>query len=109
MSAAEVLAAAVREHLGFHDCPPDENNCCATALLDALTAAGHAVIELPEPNQYDEWPADERGKASGPWFVWLSTRDIQVRTSGHADPQRARALAAALIAAAVEAERRQGK
>jgi hypothetical protein len=90
----------------------------AAVAINALKAAGFlvfnvedfkqnrvAVVELPKPNQYDEWVADERG-ASGPWIVWMSLRDIQVRTSGYCDAARARAFAAALLAAADVAEAR---
>lgn len=85
MTAAEVLA---QHRIEYHDdremffCTapgcrgewfsfPEDH---AAHQLDALRAAGYAVVELPKPNQYDEWASDERG-ASAPWFVWLSTRD----------------------------------
>lgn len=113
MNAADVTASDVLTGVlamigsDSHEIPRD-----TTAILGALTAAGFAVVKLPEPEE------PERGAVGIGWdealpysvTVWDSHRDqVQLSYLNEPDepmrPEHARRLAAALLAAAEHSER----
>ena len=107
MSATEVIALALRGHQKWvdDDMPADETECCAEAVLDALKAAGYAVVELPASTGKGDLPDEgwwqsfpEGVSATGPnGRVFDQDADIA--------PREASLLGAALLAAADAAER----
>ena len=80
-------------------------------VIAALTAAGYAVVKLPEPTGYwaegPEWLQGNRvGDRSG-WVAWAARGSrvmLQRVEPGELTPTEARELAAALLAAADTAE-----
>lgn len=91
MSAADVIAKAMHDAYQY-----DANGADAKDILDALAAAGYAVVELPKPVVGNDWD----------WCAVLSPEAIDdlITESGLLTPEEARTKAAALLAAADAAE-----
>jgi hypothetical protein len=46
VTAAEVIAKAIYDHIWGNDFPTDEADCCAPEVLVALKANGYAVVKV---------------------------------------------------------------
>lgn len=114
-TARDVINGVLHAHWG-PTLPDDETDCCTDAVLDALTEAGFAVVELPKPH-----PREDIGEVTTRWEdglphtvdVWDDNPD-QVQLSYEFEPaepltpSEARYLGAALLAAAAYAEAGEG-
>lgn len=125
MSAAEVLAEALRRDgwtCEYHE--PEDRGVCggcdeahdrtAARQVDALKAAGYEVVELPTSSEHND-NGDREWSAMSAWSARVFADDprrVHVWDSAHpwntlpepVMPQKARSLAAALLAAANDAE-----
>lgn len=110
MDAQEVIAGELGNWPPLSDAGVD-TECGAEYILDALTAAGYAVVKLPEPSREEPYSESEGyGTVSFDWGkastvmatfpngrVWDEDADLSIKD--------ARDLAAALLAAAQAAEK----
>ena len=123
MTAAEVIAAAmhaetvVRMPDGYNSIVMHSDEEYARIALDALKAAGYAVVELPYPtdeNLYDygqtcsaAWllMEDDEGERAVDVAVYGESVEVYIPTDENRfDPEAARVLATAILAAADAAE-----
>lgn len=104
MSAAEVIAKAMHDAYEY-----DANGADSKDILDALKAAGYAVVELPKPNCCAEDLQIARAAwidlAGGTECVAVVDDEVNLKAdAGYYSPAEARSLASALLAAADVAE-----
>ena len=106
MTAQDVIAAKISEYVvriaGIHwPIPDDQAQFLAAECADALTAAGYAIVKLPDQGGTLHgdalWVPDHATVRSRPGWV-VQTGPTNLR------PSEAVARAAALLAASVHAE-----
>lgn len=98
MTAADIIAAALTQHTTVSF--PDR---VAAAVLDALKINGYEVVQLPEPWQS---PSPNRNlfEGFGKFSVERNVGMVLTNTIAAMSPDNARRYAAALLAAANQAE-----
>ncbi|MGC5249636.1 hypothetical protein ACPXB3_22260 [Gordonia sp. DT219] len=118
MTAREAIARSLRyEDVRDEVIEYDDGTRLARMALGGLRANGFAVVELPKPDRLGNWvPADptdewcvhidEADSDDDPPVVWIEP-DESGSLYGFPSPARARAFAAALLAAANAAEEGQ--
>jgi hypothetical protein len=102
MSAAEVVKDSLDRMAGF------STGVWASEALDALKAAGYAVVELPGPSTQKSATDDENGSQSWDYphgsVTVFDDGTIEWGQFHHSHPWKLTAAAAALLAAADAAE-----
>lgn len=111
MSARDVEAAVDVYGRLDHGLAADLDVDDLVTVLDALAAAGYAVVKLPEPSgswaEGPEWVQGGGVGARSGWVTWAAHRSLvmlQRVEPGELSPAEARELAAALLAAAAHTE-----
>ncbi len=103
MTAADIIAAHTEWDNTGGMCICEKELWSGEHILAVLKAAGYEVVELPEPTRHTDNTAQWDG------MYWSVIRNVGVVISDVAhlqsfDPDEARSLAAALLAAANAAE-----
>ena len=104
VTAHDVIARRMASRI-IHEYPKGKADIIATDALDALAAAGYAVVRLPEP-EVDDTAIFALGVGTN--YVEAGSRGIDATLAGTRDlitVEHARALAAALLAAANHQEK----